>query len=149
MASNIYFRKSFFKKIYKEFFNIKTLTQYMKTIIIGLTAAVCDIFLYRFLNKSFDLWYIFSHCVGFFFGFWISFLLNRFWTFKSKDSFGKQLSSYTLLFFFNLGFSTAFIFVFTNILGVNKDFSKFITIGITSIWNFVIYKKVIYKWMRL
>jgi len=117
----------------------------MKTIIIGLTSAVFDLFLYKFLNESVNLWYVFSHCAGFFVGFWISFLLNRFWTFKSKDNIGKQLSSYTLLFFFNLAFSTSFIYVFTNIIGVNKDISKLFTIGITSVWNFVIYKKVIYK----
>lgn len=77
--------------------------------------------------------------------FWFNFLLNRYWSFKSKKAIGKQLRLYGMLFIFNLFAINGLIYFLTCVVGIIPEFSKILVMGAVISWNFVLYKKVIYK----
>ncbi len=83
-------------------------------------------------------------------GFVVSFVLNRIWVFgASKQKAHKkpqlQIALYTLLFVFNTAFTYLFIFYANQRFGVSAYISKLCTICLVMAWNFVAYKKVIFK----
>ncbi len=77
--------------------------------------------------------------------FWISFILNRTWTFESKGNIKKQIFKYTVLFVFNLIIGNIIIMFFlTDIMGLGIFISPILKTAIIVIWNFYIYKWIIY-----
>lgn len=97
----------------------------------------------KVLNKQ-SLILIISNSIAYFIVFWFCFFLNRNWSFKSKSNLKIQLLKYTLLFFFNLFFGNIFLSFLNNTFLLEPYFSKFILMLTITIWNFVIYKKIIY-----
>ena len=86
--------------------------------------------------------------------FWINFLLNKYFSFKSKDNFKRQLFLYSILFFFNLIVGN--ILIFSAIRGMLVSLTgegswqvlylpKILIMFFIVSWNFILYKKVIYK----
>lgn len=145
MDSNTLFDGIFKSRFVTQFLNKNTMIQFGKTFAIGLAAAGCDFLIYHLLIKYFKLWSVFSSGASQIIGFWASFLLNKFWTFKVRDNFLKQLSSYTVLFMFNLAFSSLAIYLLVDVMNWDEYFSKIFIMGLIFIWNFVLYKIIIYK----
>ncbi len=86
--------------------------------------------------------------------FWLNFLMNRLFAFRSKSDFWKQILSYGFLFAFNLVVGNIFLFsairhllvLWTGdgswpVLYLPKILIMFFIVS----WNFILYKKVIYK----
>jgi putative flippase GtrA len=75
-----------------------------------------------------------------------NYLLNRFWSFQSKENIGKQLLMYGILFVFNITIPNGILF---NWLVYDQkwdyNIAKTLVIGCVVTWNFILYKKVIYK----
>lgn len=145
MSSNTLFDGILKSKYVAQFLNKNTVIQFGKTFAIGVASAGCDFFIFHLLIKYFELWTVFSSGASQIVGFWASFLLNKFWTFKVKENFLKQLSSYTVLFMFNLAFSSLAIYFLVDVMKQNEYFSKIFIMGLIFIWNFIIYKIIIYK----
>lgn len=84
--------------------------------------------------------------IAFWVGFIASFTLTKFVTFADKRSKPKvlvsQLTAYSLLVLFNFGFAIGLAHLFVNLLPavVNRT----ISIAITTIWNYFLYKKHIF-----
>jgi putative flippase GtrA len=145
MDSNTLFDGIFKSKFVAQFLNKNTMIQFGKTFAIGVVAAGCDFLIYFLLVKCLKLWSVFASGASQVVGFWVSFLLNKFWTFKVRENFLKQLSTYTVLFIFNLAFSSLAIFILIDIMKKNEYISKIFIMGLIFIWNFIIYKIIIYK----
>lgn len=80
------------------------------------------------------------------FVFWFVFLMNRNWSFQSKQNVRRQLFYFLVLFLFNLFFANIYLLLFfTNVLFIHPLFAKILVVGLCVSWNFVIYKKFIYK----
>ena len=77
--------------------------------------------------------------------FWFNFLVNRLWSFRSRSDIRKQLLMYAVLFIFNLGVSDLIMYVLTSGLTLHYLVAKVFAIGAVVCWNFILYKKVIYK----
>ena len=77
--------------------------------------------------------------------FWFNFLMNRFWSFQARGRFGRQLLLYFAIFVFNLFAINILMYFLTSVLGLHPLVSKIPVMGAVVCWNFVIYKKVIYK----
>ena len=77
--------------------------------------------------------------------FWFNFLMNRLWAFKSKMKLSKQLPMYLALFVFNIVVSDLIMYLLTDMLQIQYLLAKVFSIGAVVSWNFVLYKKVIYK----
>lgn len=85
--------------------------------------------------------------IGFWSGLIISFLLQKILTFKNNELSPKRLRNQTIyygaLVLVNYGFTIALTTVLSPIMGIAV--SRTIALVITTIWNFIIYKKIIFK----
>ncbi len=132
-------------KYLKEYLNPESLPQLKKYLISGISSFLVEYAIFYLFLNAFGFQKYLSNGAGMFTGFWLSFLLNRYWSFKSKENFIKQLSLYGALFFINLAISTLLMYVFSNILGIVAELSKILIMGMIVLWNFVIFKKIIYR----
>lgn len=122
----------------------KTLEQFIKYLVTGFTTFTIEYILYRILISFMNL-YI-GNAIVFAFIFWLNFLLNRIWSFNSKSDFKKQLLSYGILFCINLVIANILLlYILTDVVGIHQHYSKILMMGAVVSWNFVLYKKIIYK----
>lgn len=129
---------------------IKLLYQmsFVRYLFVGVTSLGVDyvllIFCYRVLGFDLPL----ATTLGFVVGLFVNFLLNKFWSFHDTDRSTKhsfrQAALYGVLVGFNLAFTNIFILA-THQLGIAPEISKIITTALTTLWNFVLYKKIIFK----
>jgi len=119
--------------------------QFEKYVVSGLISAGTEYAILLVLTEFAGLWYIFSNTIAYVSGFWLSFLLNRFWSFKSKGNILRQLALYGILFVFNLILTNLLLFFLTSIAGIQYMISKILVMGVAVLWNFIIYKKIIYR----
>lgn len=120
--------------------------QIMKFFIAGCTATSVDIFVYFALTYWVGLWYIASSISSFIIAFWISFGLQKFWTFREKST--EKIMKQTYLYFFvaiaNLGISTLLIYIFVDYIHIHKFISKVIANIIIATESFFIYRYFIF-----
>ena len=128
-----------------EFFNLRTFRQFFRYIFVGLLSFITETSLLYLLTDRFKLWYLYSNSMAYIVVFWLNFLLNRFWAFKSKDNFQRQMVLYLFLFIFNLIASSGMMYLLTSVFKIYYLISKVFAVGLVVSWNFVLYKKVIYK----
>jgi putative flippase GtrA len=86
--------------------------------------------------------------ISFFIGLICNFLLTKFWTFKhanhsAKHSIG-QAVLVAMLVCFNLLVTNVVITQF-NKIHIGPEISKLVTTAMVTLWNYVLYKKVIFK----
>ncbi|MDP4094473.1 MAG: GtrA family protein [Bacillota bacterium] len=136
LSSNRFLSKYMTPKI------IKQLTRY---IITGVFAAIVEFSVLYCLRTYVGFSLILSNSIAYTFGFCISFLMNKFWSFEARGELKRQLTLYTILFGINLLLSDALMDLFNHRLGLSLIISKVIAIGIITLWNFGLYKKIIYK----
>lgn len=129
----------------REFLNYRTFWQFFRYIFVGLLSFITETSLLYLLTDHFKLWYLYSNSIAYIVVFWLNFLLNRFWAFKSKDNLQRQMVLYLFLFVFNLFASSGMMYLLTSVFKVYYLISKIFAVGLVVSWNFVLYKKVIYK----
>ncbi|NSW92611.1 MAG: GtrA family protein [Firmicutes bacterium] len=122
-----------------------TLRQFLKYVTTGGISFGAEYTMFYMLFRILKLWYIWSNSIAMTFGFTISFFLNRFWSFKSQGNAYRQFIMYGVLFLVNLFISNMLMLLFSGTFGIKPLISKLVTVGILVCWNFVIYKKVIFK----
>lgn len=118
--------------------------QFIRYVAVGLLAAGFEYGITVGFTELLGIWYILSSSAGYTAGFVISFILNRNWSFKSKGNVVRQLLLYFLLFLINLALSNLLLYLFTSIIGLIYLVSKLLVMGMVVLWNFYIYKRVIY-----
>lgn len=111
----------------------------------GLTSAAVEFTLLFILKDIAGLSLIAANTAAISVVFWLNFLMNRLWTFRSTMKLRSQLPRYLVLFFANMGASDLIIHVLADKLHIKYLLSKFFSLGAVACWNFVLYKKVIYK----
>jgi putative flippase GtrA len=75
----------------------------------------------------------------------INFTLNRLWTFRSTNNLRLQITLYLSLLMFNFIASNVMLYILTGLLHIPPLWSKIGVMVMVVLWNFVIYKKVIYR----
>jgi putative flippase GtrA len=123
----------------------QSLKQFIKYVVTGLLTVVLDYIILFVLTEYYKIWYLVSKCSAYVIEFWFNFLLNKYWSFNTRENLGRQLTLYGILFFFNLGVITSLMYLLTDILKFYYLLSNLFVIGMVTIWNFFLYKKVIYK----
>ena len=131
-------------KFFSEFFTDTAQKQFKKNLVTGFTSFGLEYTIFTLCNWV-GLWYIYSNTIAYVIIFWFNFLMNRFWSFQSKDNLGRQLVLFGMLFAFNLGATNVLIYFLSDIIGIIPAISKIIVMGAVVSWNFIIYKKVIYR----
>lgn len=123
--------------------SFEQLTRYLIT---GFLSFGIEYLMFFILYHLLSVGYITANVIVYAVVFWINFLLNRFWSFKSQDNLLRQLKLYSLLFIFNLLVVNVFLmYVLSEIAGIPPLISKVLLMGVVVLWNFILYKKVIYR----
>jgi len=135
------------KKIkgFEDLFSSVSGTQFTRYFIIGASSFFLEYLLFFIFIKVFDLWAIYANTIVFTIIFIYNFIFNRIWTFQSKGSIKKQFLRYFMLFLFNLGATNGVIYLFSEIGSLSPFVSKIIVMCAIVPWNFIMYKKVIYR----
>lgn len=120
--------------------------QIIKFLIAGGTSTSIDIFVFTALIYWVGLWYIASSISSFIIAFWVSFGLQKFWTFRDKNT--EKIVTQTYLYFIvaivNLGISTLLIYIFVDYIHIHKFISKVIANIIIATESFFIYRYFIF-----
>ena len=119
--------------------------QLVRYLITGFSSAAIELSLLYVFKDIVKFSVIEANSIALTIVFWFNFLMNRHWSFKSKSSLKKQLLMYAVLFVFNLGASDLIMYVLVTLLGIQYLLAKVLAIGAVVTWNFILYKKVIYK----
>lgn len=132
-------------KIISDIMSPESLKQIKRYLITGFTSAALEITILFVLKDVLKLSVLLANTLALTIIFWFNFLMNRIYSFKSKSDIKKQLVMYGMLFAFNLAASDFIMYILTSLLYLQYLLAKVFAIGAVVSWNFVLYRKVIYK----
>lgn len=120
---------------------------FIKYLIVGSLAFITDYLILMLCYFMLGINLILSTTLGYFTGFLISFTANRSWVFahQSKNKkIHKQIVEYSMLVIFNYVFTVIFIKSLDQI-NITPKISKIIVMTLIVIWNYLLFKYVIFK----
>lgn len=117
--------------------------RYITAGITGLTVNVAVLFL---LSHFFGVWYLFASAIAFVVSLFISFTLQKLWTFKDRgmEIVGRQFLVYLAIALFNLGLNSVLMYFFTSILGIWYVVSQLLTSALVGISSFFLYRAFVF-----
>ncbi len=85
----------------------------IKYLIAGGTAALVDLSLIYFFTDILGIWYLYSACLAFSVAFFVSFFLQKFWTFRDNNTerMYRQMTVYLSVALFNLILNAFFMYI--------------------------------------
>lgn len=141
-------------RFFKDFLDPQTFGQFIRYFIVGISGFVVEYLLFLFMRQVLSIPEVVVNILVATFIFWLNFLLNKLFSFKSKGHFKRQLFFYCLLYLFNMVVGNYLIFSGIRHLLVLEYgegswpvmyLPKIIVMFFIVSWNFILYKKVIYK----
>lgn len=129
----------------REFFEPEAFAKFKRYVLTGLLSFAIEYALFYALFNFAHLKDMYAHTLALSVTFWFNFIINRIWSFKSKANLKKQLLQYLTLYLINLAITNALLYFLSHVLSLNPNFGKILVMGAIICWNFIIYKKVIYK----
>ncbi|HEY4482775.1 MAG TPA: glycosyltransferase [Candidatus Paceibacterota bacterium] len=118
----------------------------VKYVISGGSAAFVDIFSLYVLTEWLGLWYLISAGLAFLVAFWVSFFMQKHWTFQDGSAQSrKQAVVYFGVALVNLGVNTLLMFFLVDLVHLWYVFAQMITGGLIAFSSFFIYRKFIFK----
>lgn len=132
--------KFLFRQIYKK-------KQIIKYLIAGSTAAAIDLLSLYVLTSIFGVWYLYSAVLAFLAAFFVSFNLQKFWTFRddSKKKIHKQMAIYFAVAGVNLCFNAGGMFILVDKFSIPYILAQIIMGGFLATESFLIYKFFIFR----
>ncbi|GAA0727789.1 GtrA family protein [Clostridium malenominatum] len=124
--------------------NKKIQKQFIKYLFIGGATAIFELILYTFLRKIVYLNLSLSNVIAVVMATLLNFTFNRGLAFKAASSFIRSFILYIILFALNTTFSTYAISLMVQ-WEIGDVIAKLITMGMITLWNFLLYRKVIFK----
>ncbi len=119
---------------------------FIRYCLVGGSAFVIEYFGYLFLFKVLKLDYTLAAAIVYSVLFWFVFYLNRSWSFQSQAAILPQLLKYIALFVFNNLVGNVLLMRFlTETLTISPLLSPVIKMACIVIWNYFIYKYIIYR----
>jgi putative flippase GtrA len=128
-----------------EMLNKDSIDQFKRYLVIGFSTFFLEYAIFCTLHNAAKIYHLYANTGAYIIAFWFNFLMNRFWSFKSTGNLKRQLAQYLVLFAFNLGATNLLMYVLSDLAGIIPEISKVLVMGAIVSWNFVLYKKVIYK----
>lgn len=123
---------------------IKLSAQFVRYLLVGGTSFVLEYGLFCLLFH-FQTPLLLANTVAYLTIFFVNFILMRIWAFKSQGNVPRQMLLSVLLVGFNLLASNVVIYLLVDQLLVPALIAKVIVMVMIVGWNFVLYKKVIYR----
>jgi putative flippase GtrA len=118
--------------------------QSLRYVVTGLTSALFEYLLFLGCYELLQIPAVVSNVVALLAATALNFGMNRLWAFKSSSSLTGSMVKYGILFTFNLIVSTLAVAWFIA-LGFPAALVKLITMICVASWNFVLYRKVVFK----
>ncbi|MCX6796382.1 MAG: GtrA family protein, partial [Candidatus Falkowbacteria bacterium] len=133
-----------FKKIVGLIYKYKI---YIKYIIAGGTAAATDLFLLFLFHDIFKINVVVSATLAFVIAFFVSFYLQKFWTFSdnSRNKIKQQMGIYFFVGVINAGINAIGMDFLVNKLQIWYILSQVIMCGSIALYSFIIYNLFIFK----
>ena len=116
----------------------------LKYLFVGGSSALVELILFQLLFSFAGFSLVTANLTAIVVSTIYNFLLNRSWSFGQKQWSFRSVVLYIALFCFNSVFSSVFISVVSSI-GVIPIVSKIISMACIVLWNYVLYKRVIFK----
>ncbi len=127
--------------------NIGKYYKVAKFIIVGGTSAITAITILFLLTHFLHVWYLLSSGIAFLFAFFVSFLLQKFWTFgdRGMETITKQLFSYSVIILCNLTLNTTALYLLVEYAHLHYVVAQIIVGGIISIMSYFFYERYIFS----
>lgn len=134
--------------------NIHKLKNYMtpsiiKYLVVGVGSLIADYSIFLVLYYVLNTGTAVAAPVGLIVGLVVNFVANKIWSFSNqeikKKDLVRQAVYYGVLVGCNSLFTYVLIEVFKRNYGIEPRFSKLIASACTILWNYIIYKKIIFK----
>ncbi|MBU0661422.1 GtrA family protein [Patescibacteria group bacterium] len=119
--------------------------QLVRYFVIGLSGLAIDIGLLALCTRLFGINPTIAVIFVQFVVIIYNFLLNKYWTFKSQGLAHKQFVRYSVLVTWNYLFGVTVMYFCNEIAGMDEIIVRLVSIAITVLWNFILYKKWIYR----
>lgn len=118
----------------------------MRYLIAGGTAFATNIILLFILVHFFHVWYLFAAITSFIGGVYVSFMMQKFFTFNDygKEKIRKQQAIYLGVQVFNLGINTLFMYIGVDLFHLSYLISQILIASVMAVYNFFIYKYLIF-----
>ena len=128
-------------------FYIEKNKKILKFLLSGSSATAVDIFLLFYLTEIVGMWYLYSAVFSFGVSFFVSFYMQKYWTFEDKREHvkTKQLVMYFLVAGTNLSLNTAILYYLVDYLGIYYLLAQLMAVGFLGIGSFLMYNIVIFK----
>ncbi len=119
----------------------------LRYIIAGVLATGADLVLLYIFTDWFGLWYMFSATVAFAIALSISFVLQKYWTFKDKatDRIHHQIILYVATGLFSIGLNSILLYSLVEFLHIHYILSQIVGNVVVAIVNFIIYQWLIFR----
>jgi putative flippase GtrA len=122
----------------------KLIRQFGRYFLVGISSAAIELLLFIGLERLAHQDIRFCNVIAITIATTYNFFMSRSYTFKSLDNPTRSAFLYLLLFIFNQSFST-YTIVFLVKLGLASGYAKLATMCCIVLWNFVLYRKVVFK----
>ncbi len=116
----------------------------VKFVLSGTGAALVHISILYMLTEYFGLWYIASATVGWIIAFFVSFALQRFWTFGDRPSRAGHVLQYGLLQAGNIVLNALGVAILTEYLSLWYIASQVVVIGLVAAWTYAASSRIIF-----
>ncbi|TXJ07779.1 MAG: GtrA family protein [Aeromicrobium sp.] len=121
--------------------------QFLRYLIVGVTGYLFEMAVLALATRVFESGTVLAVTLSFWLGLLFSFYFQKVLAFGDHDHsvkvLGRQGMLYGVLVLVNFGFTVGFAWLFEPTLGVYL--SRTIALGITTTWNFFIYRSIIFK----
>lgn len=122
---------------------VKKLLRYLIAGSIGAATQVG--FLYLFTDLI-GFWYLTSAILAFFISITVSFILQKWWTFRHRDASAvpTQAGLYIVNALINLGLNTFFLYILVDHIHLNHLIAQIITSAVVAVLSFFVYNHLIF-----
>jgi putative flippase GtrA len=123
---------------------IKCHSKIVKYVISGGSAACVNIGSFAILHHHFNLWYLLSSIFAYGIAFFVSFILQKFWTFNSlsKDKIRREVVFFLSYNIFGLVLNTALVYMFVEFLLLNAILAQIIAGLSVALCSFFVYRSI-------
>ncbi len=118
----------------------------LRYVVAGLTGAGTQIGLLYIFTDLLNVWYIYSSVIAFVSAIVVSFLLQKFWTFKDKatDNIHHQAFKYLITAVSGLLINTVLMYVLVDLFGLWYILAQIIIGAVIMVFNFLMYKLFVF-----
>ncbi len=119
----------------------------LKYLISGGSAAVVNLSVLYIVTDMLHVWYLLSSVIANVTAFFVSFFLQKFWTFSNATvgMMKKQLVLYIVVAAMNLGINTLFMYLFVEDFHLHYLIAQIATSALIAVESYFVYQHLIFK----